>query len=131
MSARILVLGGLLAVAGVAVSAGVFWLLGVPLLFTGLWLMAVERAIGVGHFFRFDPWRPASRRARRVRTVRALILGLAATVAACYVGIVHPQPLLFIACVYGFATLATVWWIGFIRSDEEEQVIEIAVRDVR
>ena len=42
MNARILAAAVLLIVAGAALSVAVYWMLGLPLLTAGLWLLGVE-----------------------------------------------------------------------------------------
>ena len=129
MSSRVLLVSAAACVVGALALVLAGWLAASMFLVAAVWLVVVERTVGVGTFVRFDPWRPETRRARRRRTGLVTGMLVATLPAGIVVGLKYPDPAAFVVSLYVILAMYTVWASSFIKSYGVDEVVEVRVRD--
>lgn len=126
-------IGVLVAVAAMmlaALLAAVYgwWPLGLQFVGFGVWLVVVERSVGLGTFVRFDPSKPDSPTWRRVRLVLGITLGASASAVVVVVATVYPEPGALAIFFNVLLVAYTRWVISYIKAYSAEEEVTLRVR---
>ena len=106
--------------AAAASGAAVGWLVALPFGWLALWVVGVERAVGLARLVRFDPWRH-SRTAARAAAYGLVTLASVVIAGIFGVAVVRSaSPVPGLVALLALATGYSAWAVAFVKRHDED-----------